>query len=181
MDKKMRKTINVSLQSKKYQGPMNELISGWEEDGYNVSAEICERLLLLDKLYQSATFLQVLNIYEITEKMAAVYHIEDKQTLEEIFAQVIKIDNAQLSNTFMTLNQIVVKGTADTMSVNDEHSVSRYEEPPIEERPVEQEQIPVSREPRPVSRPAVTPIQEPEPQENTFGGMEIPLDFLMNS
>ena len=176
MDNKYRKTINVSLQSKKYYKPMNELIHEWEEDGCNLSVQICEQLLKLNKLEKFAAFLNVFAIFELTEKMANVYNIDDKK-MDEILSKVIKIDNVGLSEIFMTLSQIQDTPIVETKKNIDVQEVNI--EKPIQEislKPVEKiESIPTI-----IKTETVIPtIIESEEQNEDFD-MEIPMDFLLN-
>lgn len=162
MEPRIRKTINVSLQSKKYCGPMNELINKWEDDGCNLSIQVCEQLLKLDKLEQSATFLNILNAFELTEKLAAVYKIDDKNKIEEILSKVIKLDTANLSEIFMTFNQIQESPIVETK--RNVESSKPIEKPIIKVEPIAE---------------SVDTTDDTDDEESI--GSEIPMDFLFNS
>ena len=45
-DTKVRKAINVSLQSKKYTDTINEIVQEWESQNLNISSETCDATLL---------------------------------------------------------------------------------------------------------------------------------------
>ena len=42
---KNRRAINISLQSKKYAEPINEMIQSWEDENLNISTQVCDALL----------------------------------------------------------------------------------------------------------------------------------------
>ena len=155
---KIRKTINISLQSKKYGPQMNELINKWEQDGDNISFKFCEMLLKFENLLQSATFLKVLNVFELTEKMATVYELDDKDKIEEILSKVVQIDNTSLSEIFMTFNQI-----QESHIVEPKRNVEIVK--PIKKETIKQEPIKVEE-----------PMIEEEVSDD-----EVPMDFLFNS
>ena len=47
---KNRRAINISLQSKKYAEPINEMIQSWEDENLNISTQVCDALLFVERL-----------------------------------------------------------------------------------------------------------------------------------
>lgn len=160
---KNRKTINVSLQSKKYSGPINELINRWEEDGSNLSVQICENLLKLDQLEHSGTMLKVLNMYELTKRTANIYNIKDETKIEEILSKAIVINPSAITEIFIG-NSNTTRETVDTVYM-----------PPVQQ-PVMEETPVLQRVERQQEESVSIPMEE-EP----FSLEEVPMDFLMNS
>jgi len=96
----MLKTLNVSLQSKKYGPSINKIVEKWKEDGLNISPEVCKSILMKDKIESNATLLQVLSAYDLVEKILKMKGISDEAMLESIFSEMIKIDMNKLSTLF---------------------------------------------------------------------------------
>lgn len=92
----MLKTLNVSLQSKKYGPSINKIVEKWKEDGLNISPEVCKSILMKDKIESNATLLQVLSAYDLVEKILKMKGISDETMLESIFSEMIKIDMNKL-------------------------------------------------------------------------------------
>lgn len=168
MDKK-RKTINVSLQSRKYCGSMNELINKWEEEGNNLSIQVCENLLKYNEIQQSPTMLRVLNMFDLVKKSLEIYDIKDEARIEDVLSKVIKIDTSGLNEIFLTMNQL-----QDTQISNSKENIvvpiqpiMKTIEPIVQEK---KEQIDNSN--------IETKMEEvPIPSQEEF---DIPMDFLIN-
>ena len=176
---KERKTINVSLQSKKYLDPVNKILNEWEEDSLNLSTQICETLLLVDKLKKSATFANVMAMYELIERMMKVYHIEDESQLNAIFAEVVQIDNAKLTQLLSQLNN---------KTETQQKPILRNIPPQSNVQPIVEETIVVEKV---VTEPKIQPEEKKEEpsvvqptQTNdelaVTGDIEVPIDFLLN-
>lgn len=97
------KTINVSLQSKRYAEPINNIVAEWKADGLNVSTETCESILLKNKVDKSATLLQVLSALDLVEKLLKIKGIEDVETVETILNKMISINMNGLTEGLATL------------------------------------------------------------------------------
>lgn len=110
-NKKTRKTINVSLQSKKYSDPINRIINEWEDDGSNISVEVCENILLFEKFDKSIVLSNIKNVYELIEKIVALYYPLDSDKasmkIEELLSEVISVDNGKLTSALANLNEQV--------------------------------------------------------------------------
>lgn len=106
---KLKKNLNVSLQSKKYTEPINKIIKKWEDEGINISVQICELILLFDKYNKSLTLSNIKNVFELIEKMVSLYaplNTEESEFLiEEILSDCIKVDNNQLTLSLSKLNK----------------------------------------------------------------------------
>lgn len=161
---KERKTINVSLQSKKYLEPINKILNEWEADSLNLSTQICENLLLVQQLKNSVTFGNILAVYELIERVMKVYDIQDNTQLEQIFSEIISIDHAKLGQMVTKLTPTV------STSVNDKI----VEQPTqiVEIKPTQKEVQNVQKE-----------VEVPQSPSSTTDAddTEIPLDFLFNS
>lgn len=161
---KERKTINVSLQSKKYLEPINKILNEWEAEELNLSTQICENLLLVQRLKNSITFGNVLAVYELIERMMKVYDIKDKSQLEQIFSEIISIDHAKLGQMVTKLNpEISVNPQAEAAMTQTENPTVQIQTTKVEEKPI------------------VTPVEVVKPMDAENGDPEIPIDFLFNS
>lgn len=161
---KERKTINVSLQSKKYLEPINKILNEWEAEELNLSTQICENLLLVQRLKNSITFGNVLAVYELIERMMKVYDIKDKSQLEQIFSEIISIDHAKLGQMVTKLNpEISVKPQAEAAMTQTENPTVQIQTTKVEEKPI------------------ATPVEVVKPMDAENSDPEIPIDFLFNS
>lgn len=96
---KIRKNINVSLQSKFYSKPINNILNDWTDDNLNISIEVCNSILLSDKISKSPTLSKVMTTTDLVHKMLDLYKIEKNDTLiEEILSKLISVDMAQLND-----------------------------------------------------------------------------------
>lgn len=163
---KNRKTINVSLQSKKYSGPINDLINRWEEDGNNLSVQICENLLKLDQLEHSGTMLKVLNLYELTKRTANIYNIKDETKIEEILSKAIIINPSAITEIFI--------GNSNTTSRETVEQINYM--PPVTQPVERQELTQVDRQNE--SSLLDNPIND---VPFSLDDGDIPMDFLLNS
>lgn len=159
---RVRKTINVSLQSKKLGGPINDLINRWEAEGSNLSVQICENLLRLDQLEHSGTMLKVLNLFDLTRQTASIYNIKDEAKIEEILSRAITINPSVIAELFL----------ADTTNAPIREAIEKNEYVPVPK------QVPVQEVVKPVEAEPVTISQDDVPFSDDT---EIPMDFLMNS
>lgn len=123
----MLKTLNVSLQSKKYGPSINKIVEKWKEDGLNISPEVCKAILMKDKIESNATLLQVLSAYDLVEKILKMKGISDESMLESIFSEMIKIDMNKLSTLF-------------TEEVSKEKPMNHTKEEKIEEKSEKKEE-----------------------------------------
>lgn len=161
---KERKTINVSLQSKKYLEPINKILNEWEAEELNLSTQICENLLLVQRLKNSITFGNVLAVYELIERMMKVYDVKDKSQLEQIFSEIISIDHAKLGQMVTKLNpEISVNPQAEAAMTQTENPTVQIQTTKVEEKPI------------------VTPVEVVKPMDAENSDPEIPIDFLFNS
>ena len=108
-EQKQRKTLNISLQSKKFSKRINDLANKWDEEGENLSTEVCKSILLVDELNKSITFTNILNMYELVKKMVYLYYptdsVEGERKVEELFSKIISIDTNTLSASMQTLSK----------------------------------------------------------------------------
>ncbi|HBF6599515.1 TPA: hypothetical protein KOT48_003681 [Clostridioides difficile] len=96
-EQKIRKNINVSIQSKQYNETINNVLNDWEYEGLNISTEVCNSILISDKIAKSPTLLSVLNIYDLTEKILNLYKVNDKDALEEALSKLISIKGDEIT------------------------------------------------------------------------------------
>lgn len=164
---KERKTINVSLQSKKYLEPVNKILNEWEADSLNLSTQICDTLLMMQKLKSSGTFGSVLAVYELIERLIRVYDIQDPAQLEKIFSEVVTINHSKLGKLVTNLNP--------EQPLPKPKSIKHVEEVTVTSQP---EQISSVKAETVIPQPShiETEISETHNSED-----EIPLDFLLNS
>lgn len=96
---KIRKNVNVSIQSKKYNESINAVLNDWEEEGLNISTEVCNSILLANKIAKSPTLLNVMNIYDLAEKILNLYQIDEvENSLEEVLSKLINVNGSELTN-----------------------------------------------------------------------------------
>lgn len=160
---RIRKTINVSLQSKKLCNPINELINRWEAEGSNLSVQICENLLRLDQLEHSGTMLKVLNLFDLTRQTASIYNIKDEAKVEEILSRAITINPSVIAELFLS----------DANAPARETIVEKTEYVPVPKP------VPVQEVVRPVETESVEVQMDDVPFFDDDA--DIPMDFLMNS
>lgn len=99
---KEKKNINVSIQSKKYSKAINNILNDWENNGMNVSTEVCESILLANKIASSPTLLSVIKMYELTDQILSLNKFDNNEkTLEDIISLLIKINGEGLTNIFL--------------------------------------------------------------------------------
>lgn len=99
MANKIKKNINVSIQSKKYFSPINNILQDWEEDGLNISTEVCESILLAEKVANSPTLLSVMKLYDLTEQILYLNGIQDsEQKLEDVLSLLISVNGDGLTD-----------------------------------------------------------------------------------
>ena len=159
---RIRKTINVSLQSKKLGGPINELINRWEAEGSNLSVQICENLLRLDQLEHSGTMLKVLNLFDLTRQTASIYNIKDEARIEEILSRALTINPSVIAELFLSDVNTPIRETI----------VEQTEYVPVPKS------VPVKEDTKPVE---TEPVEIKSDDVPFFDDTDIPMDFLMNS
>ena len=169
---KERRTINVSLQSKKYLEPVNQILNEWEEDSLNLSTQICETLLQMQKLKASGTFSSVLAVYELIERVTKVYNIQDHAQIERLFAEAVTINHSKLGKLITNLNPELTQETI-AKPATPKQTVKK-EKPKVITEEIVEESIPVVEEVQSVE------VEETVVTESQDGEMEIPLDFLLN-
>lgn len=170
---KERRTINVSLQSKKYLEPVNKILNDWEEDSLNLSTQICDNILLVNQLKKSVTFGNVLAVYELIERMIKVYHIDDESQLEKIFSSVVTVDNGRLTYLLSQFNN----STSKAEPVQTEIAVEKKTEV-VESKPTEVVETFVAPNTENKTQEVDNEISvTKEDDDDDFG---IPLDFLLN-
>lgn len=151
------KTINVSLQSKRYAEPINKIIAEWKADGLNVSTEVCESILLKNKVDKSATLLQVLSALDLAEKLLKIKGIEDTETVENILKRMININMNGLTDSLTDLE-------------GKEKAISK---------PIENQSSKIEKKESSKEENTTNEIVKPKMEYNNME-IEIPSDFLMN-
>lgn len=179
---KERKTINVSLQSKKYLDSVNKILNEWEDDSLNLSTQICETLLLMDRLKKSATFANVIAMYELIEKMMKVYHIEDEAQLNKIFSEVVSVDSSKLTHLLSQLNQeqniSSKKGVVEETKPFVQTTENR-----VKEESTTTEEVDIKHDTEQLKeKEEVVNTQNSQANEElaATGEFEVPMDFLLN-
>lgn len=95
----IKKNINVSIQAKKYHSKINEILNNWESDGLNFSTEVCESILLANKIASSPTLLSVMKIYDLTDQIFSLNKFDNNgKTLEDILSLLIQVNGEGLTN-----------------------------------------------------------------------------------
>lgn len=89
---KTRKTINVSIQ-KRHFNALNAILNSWEEDGYNLSNEICEAILFKNKSDINPHICTILSTLALIESSLKSQKISRNMTPEEIDSKALEIFN----------------------------------------------------------------------------------------
>lgn len=188
--KKTRRAINISLQSKKYAEPINEMIQQWENENLNISTQVCDALLLVERLKQFSSLSNIFKIVNMLESLSTIYGYSEKN-MDTMLNQIIHIDNDKFSEILIELNDVQFDET-----VMEKMKEKRMEQLPRqkEERKMEEETSILTEE----KKEEITERKETEeknleklekkeetieteieeiPEETN----EIPLDFLWNS
>lgn len=110
MQKKSRKNINISLQTKKYLAPINDIVDKWEDEGESISVKVCDLIIFFDKFDNSFTLSNIKNIVELAEKMISRHmpinsSTESRRLLEDVLRECISIDNDKLSKALNGLDK----------------------------------------------------------------------------
>lgn len=104
-DTKVRKAINVSLQSKKYTNTINEIVQEWESQNLNISSETCDALLLVHRLKKFSSLSNIFNIVKMLDNLSEIYHYTDED-IDKMLNQIIGIDNEKFSQILIELNNL---------------------------------------------------------------------------
>lgn len=96
-----KKTINISLQSKKYYKTINDILEEWDNNDLQASTEVCESIIWANKFNKSITLVGIVNAYNTAEKMIELYSAGRKvdnldEKLEAILSSAISIDMNKL-------------------------------------------------------------------------------------
>ena len=112
---KEKKTLNISLQNKKYFQPINNIIKEWNDKLLNTSVEACDCILLANKIHNSLPLLNIFNAYNTAEQMLLLSRngIRDEnfnKDLDEIISASIYVDINKMMDMIKLLqnNNIVV-------------------------------------------------------------------------
>lgn len=124
---KLRKSLNISIQSKRYYIPINEIITEWEEQGLSLSTKVCETLLLGYRLSNSVELSKLVNTFEMISKTLSHYYNEENteeymKAIENVFNKVITVDGETLSE-FLS-NPIRYSNSENASQVVKKHSIS---------------------------------------------------------
>lgn len=114
---KIRKNVNVSLQSKQYSKPINDILNDWTDDNLNISIEVCESILLSDKMSKSPTLSNVLTATDLIQKILNLYKVEKTDALiENILSQLITVNMPQL-------NEIILNSISNNDNITNQLNV----------------------------------------------------------
>lgn len=171
---KLKKNLNISLQSKKYTEPINKIIKKWEDEGVNISVQTCELILLFDKYNKSLTLSNIKNVFELIEKMVSLYaplNTEESEFLiEEILSDCIKVDNNQLTLSLSKLNKRKSEMLKDKESlINNKKDYNDIKDELVKDELVVETN----------NQETYETIVNTEVKNNTAN--EIPMDFFINS
>lgn len=118
---------------------MNEIVDKWEKAGLNLGIEACDSIILCDKIKNSITLTNVIQVYEMMEKILSIKHRSDSQEynriLEDIMSVVINIDNDKLS---LKIKELSRNKETDYVSIT-----SNREEDEVKETVKEVEEVKV--------------------------------------
>jgi len=204
-DTKVRKAINVSLQSKKYTDTINEIVQEWESQNLNISSETCDALLLVHRLKKFSSLSNIFNIVKMLDNLSEIYHYTDED-IDKMLNQIIGIDNEKFSQILIELNNLkfipnenqkLVKRTEPTHKQETKTEFVEEPKPEIQkEKQIEQKERikPQTIQEDKFEKNIEIKEEEPIKKENnieektmnidldeTDSTPNIPFDFLMNS
>lgn len=93
---KIRKNLNISIQSKKYSMTINDILNKWDDEDKNISTEVCESILLSNEIYKSPTLINIIAIYKLIQQLIDLYDLKDDDVIELILSDIITIKNNNL-------------------------------------------------------------------------------------
>ena len=180
-DPKIRKAINVSLQSKKYADTINEIVQEWEDENLNISSETCEALLLVHRLKKLSALSNIFNIVKMLDNLSTIYHYNDED-INNMLEQIIDIDNERFSQILIELNNLQfvtsdkskkekLKKKVQNTQINDK----------IKEKEVEETSKKVVIEEENKEEVNEEPTETVSLDIDDVSGPSVPFDFLMNS
>ena len=99
---KERKTINVSIQKRNF-NKLNSILNSWDEEGLNISSEVCKCILFKHELENSPltqTLVSTLNLIKTSLKNKQLSSDSHDEALFTVLKNIIsiKIDASELSN-----------------------------------------------------------------------------------
>lgn len=103
--KRQRRAINISLQSKKYAEPINEMIQNWEDENLNISTQVCDALLLVERLNNFTSLSNIFKIVNMLGGLSSIYGYTDKN-IDEMLNEIITIDHDKFSKILIELNDV---------------------------------------------------------------------------
>ena len=176
---KIRKNVNVSIQSKKYNEAINSVLNDWEEEGLNISTEVCNSILLANKIAKSPTLLNVMNIYDLAEKILNLYQIDEvENSLEEVLSKLINVNGSELTD--------VISGIFNDTSKTNQKSSKKQSKKQDKDDDLDKKsatnQNKVKSQPDTI---AISSDEDTEDEDTDFeyndSDYEIPEDILFNS
>lgn len=106
MDEKLKKSINISIQSKKYLNKINSILKEWNEEGLTPSNVICEDILLGYTISKSASLIKIVKLLEMIESILSINYkkdsVEYQLALEEILSKSINIDMSKINSMLIS-------------------------------------------------------------------------------
>ena len=188
-EKKIRRAINISLQSKKYMDPINEMVQEWEENNLNISTETCEALLLVHKLKSFSTLSNILNIVNMLESLSSIYNYSEED-IDHMLNQIVSIDNEEFSKILIGLNTV---GQEPKIKQKKEKKPEEKIEIPVKEkieekRVDEKKEIKIEEKPSEKMKRKIEEMKEETLEKtetinevNETNDVNVPMSFLMNS
>lgn len=182
---KNRRAINISLQSKKYAEPINEMIQSWEDENLNISTQVCDALLFVERLKRFSSLSNIFKIVNMLDGLSSIYGYTS-ENIDEMLQEIIMVDNDRFSEILIRLNdmkfdenvmkkmkekrsettKLLKEETKEKIVENTNHEKNLEE---IEKKEVQEDKIEKTSEKNQIE------------EEMTEEMSEIPLDFLFNS
>lgn len=169
---KQRKNLNISLQSKRYNQKVNEILANWDEEGMNLSTAGCEAIIQADLINSSPTLKSAVSAFKFIQQLQSVNI--DAETIEAIAARFIKVDEPHLRATLLSGGKVsesqVESFTLPAQTI--EQSGNDYVAEPVrqsqqvtQEQPIQQQPQFVQQQPQftqPVQQPQFVQQQQPQ-------------------
>ena len=123
MDERLKKSINISIQSKKYLYRINSILKEWNKEGLTPSNVVCEDILLGYTISKSASLIKIVKVLEMIESILSMKYdkesIEYQLILEEILSKSISVDMSKINSLISTeiLSKLNTENSEDNNSI----------------------------------------------------------------
>lgn len=119
---KLRKSINISIVSKKYIKEVNDVLDLWEEKGVNPSHKICELIINNNNVDKSPSLSNIINTYQMIRTSLSRY-LQDEElevAIEEVFSKMFTLNANYFSQLMMNPKSLLNDKSIGVSYINNE-------------------------------------------------------------